>query len=937
MEPSATTSTVAVPRPEHPRPIFRREPWINLNGPWRFTFDPRDHGEQLRWYRIRPPELRRDTDMDAGGAARPFGAPRPSTLVDDPFGATIVVPFPWESRASGIQQDQQKGAAWYQRVITIPEEWGEWGLRPYLCFGAVDWNAKVWVNGRFAFEHDGGYTPFEVELSRFVTPGQPAALTVRAWDNSAADTPLGKQTVNWYTTSSGIWQTVWLEGRPAVQITRIHVTPHLEEGRATFEVGVRGEGRARLRIESDDGAFPAVEASVSGDVTRVEVEVPAPRAWSPEDPYLYECTVTLMPSSGDAALARPADPSDVVQTYFGMRSVSKGRWQEKPYEYVFLNGEPIYLRGALDQAFHPDGLHAYPTDDAIRADVQAAKDAGLNFLRCHIKVNDPRYYYWCDKLGVLMMYDLPSCRVYTTRAKANWELTLREALERDYSHPCIFSWILFNETWGLEEHQTPASWQWVREMFDVCKRLDATRLVEDNSACLYDHVDTDINTWHFYIGEYDRARRHVQRVVDQTYEGSTYNYVSGLYGHEEGAGGYKQGVQPLLNSEYAGLSASMGDKDISYTFKYLTSDLRRHDKICGYVYTELSDIEWEHNGLLNYDRSWKEFGYERFVEGMTLADLNGADFVGLDAPPCQTLAPGARFSAPLFVSHWDRRPMAQPRLRWRVRFVDRFGEEREVDRGECEVAPARYGVTDAGTLEAQLPDEPGLATVAVWLTDGEAVRARNYVNVDVTDGSALPREERWGGARVVRFNPAEFADSNWPNPRLGSGGAKFGAGSAGWVEYDVPLPDGMHAALTGLRVRCELAARTARSRVGWHDPRFELATDYPQTEAYKLPSEVVVTVNGVPVGRVALPDDPADARGVLSAHNGGEWEFASFGFLTDITADATKVRQIAEGMRDGVLRVRFEVPRDGVRGGLNLYGARLGAYPIDPMLILDSK
>src|SRR5688572_14856062 len=147
--------TSGVSRPEHPRPIFKREPWINLNGPWRFTFDPLDHGEQLRWYRIRPPQLRRDTDMDAGGAARPFGAPRPSTLVDDPFGATISVPFPWESRASGIQQDEQKGAAWYQRVLEVPAEWGSsepgteespaettatWALHPYLCFGAVDWN-----------------------------------------------------------------------------------------------------------------------------------------------------------------------------------------------------------------------------------------------------------------------------------------------------------------------------------------------------------------------------------------------------------------------------------------------------------------------------------------------------------------------------------------------------------------------------------------------------------------------------------------------------------------------------------------------------------------------------------------------------------------------------------------------------------------------------
>lgn len=984
-----TTTLPEIPRPEHPRPIFQREPWVNLNGCWRFTFDPRDTGEQSRWYRIRPPQLRRDTDMDPGGAARPFGAPRPSTLVEDPFGAEIVVPFPWESRLSGIQQDEQKGAAWYQRIITAPGDWGQihrvsrpagdtsvaridadqeqtaagaeeglasaedaatstasagaavnWRLRPFLCFGAVDWNAKVWVNGRFAAEHDGGYTPFEVDLSGYLQPGQPAALTVRVWDNSAADTPLGKQTINWYTSSSGIWQTVWLEGRPAAHLTRVHVTPALEAGRATFDVTVRcvadgspapDAGERTLTVTSRDGAFPAASTTVrlTGESTdaRIEVAIPNPRAWSPEDPHLYECDVTL----GD----------DRVATYFGLRTVSKGTWEGKSYEYVLLNGEPVYLRGALDQAFHPDGLHAYPSDDAIRADVQAAKDAGLNMLRCHIKVNDPRYYYWCDRLGVLMMYDLPSCRIYTARARANWEATFRAAIERDYSHPCIFSWILFNETWGLEEHQTPASWAWVKSMFDLCKELDPTRLVEDNSACLYDHVDTDINTWHFYISEYDRARRHVQRVVDQTYPGSTYNYVSGLYSHLKDASTFAQGTQPLLNSEYAGLSARQGDKDIAYTFKFLTTELRRHDKICGYVYTELTDIEWEHNGFLNYDRTWKEFGYDGHVDGMRLADLNGADFVGFDCPPCQTLAPGTPFQAPVFVSHWDRRAIESPALRWEVRFVDRFGQARALDGGERALSIlGRYGVTDAGALDVPLPAESGLATVTLLLLDGGEVRARNYVHVELSDGRPLPAHELLpdGAGHALRMSPADFSDSNWPNPRLGTGGAKFGAAGAGWVEYALPLPAGLDASsVTGLRVRFEAGARTARSRVGWHDPLHELGTDYPQTETYKLPSQVTVSVNGVRAGEAPLPDDPADARGVLSAHNSTDWEFASYGFLVELAADGETARRMLADAKDGHLAVRFEVPRATPRGGLNLYGARLGAYPIDPMLLIETQ
>ncbi|MGH2351229.1 MAG: glycoside hydrolase family 2 TIM barrel-domain containing protein, partial [Chloroflexota bacterium] len=614
---------------------------------------------------------------------------------------------------------------------------------------------------------------------------------------------------------------------------------------------------------------------------------------------------------------------------------------------VLLNGAPVYLRGALDQAFHPEGLHAYPSDAAVRADVAAAKALGLNLLRCHIKINDPRYYYWCDKLGVLMMYDLPSAGVYTPTAQANWEQTFREALERDYSHPCIFAWILFNETWGLEEHQTPASWNWVSEMFALAKQLDRTRLVEDNSANLYDHVVTDLNTWHFYIADYDRARRHVERVERQTYEGSGFNYVGNLYHYVEGAGMYKQGTEPLLNSEYAGLSARQGDRDISYTFKFLTTELRRHDKICGYVYTELADIEWEHNGFLNYDRTPKEFGYDAFVPGMTVGDVNGADFVGLDCPPCQTLPPGGVFAAPVFISHWDRREIEKARLRWRVTAIDRFGEQQSVDEGERAVRPRRYGVTDAGTVETRLPAEPCLVTVALWLEDGAGVvRARTYVNVDVLDlgaAQASPpatagqtESERTENGYALRFRPGDFAETSWVTPTIAKQGAKLGATGAGWVEYALPLPEGFdRRAPSGLRLRFEAAARTARRRIGWKDPLHVLATDYPQTEALKLPTDLVVSVNNIALGTVRLPDDPADARGVLTIHLHEPFEFASYGYLTTLRADAATARRILDAATEDMLIVRFEVPRSGTRGGLNLYGARMGAYPFDPTLFLD--
>src|SRR5581483_1903018 len=280
-----------IPRPEHPRPDFQRDTWINLNGRWRFTFDPENTGEQLRWYRIPHP-------LASGRPGHQAGS---SDIVEDPFTMEIVVPFPWESRLSGIGATKYKGAAWYQRSIVVPAEWAEaevpagprgahglpsvedtatsqtaigagvrWRLRPYLCFGAVDWHARVWVNGRFAGEHTGGYTPFALDISRFVRPGVPATLTVRAYDACDADTPLGKQTVRWYTHSGGIWQTVWLEGRPAAYLARLQSTPHLEPDHAGVRVVVTVDGTAlttpgayQLTLQADDGSFPAVSQSVT--------------------------------------------------------------------------------------------------------------------------------------------------------------------------------------------------------------------------------------------------------------------------------------------------------------------------------------------------------------------------------------------------------------------------------------------------------------------------------------------------------------------------------------------------------------------------------------------------------------------------------------------------------------------------------------------------
>ena len=885
-----------IPRPEHPTPLMQRAQWLNLNGPWRFAFDPHTIGEQERWY-----------------------SPHSSSAKS----LTITVPFPWESPASGVERPDYKGAGWYEREFTVPAEWQ--GLTPYLNFGAVDWQARVWVNGQLAGEHENGYLPFSIDLSRFVQPGQSATVTVRAYDVADASTLVGKQVPRWYTHSSGIWQTVWLEGRAPSHIRAIRIEPNVAAQEATVKLNVyaAAAGEYTVSVRARNGDFPDVTVQRTlrngEQPVHFSLSIPDPQLWSPESPHLYEVDIDLSPASGDAA--------DSVQSYFGMRTIRRSGWNGNEYEYILLNGEPVYLRGALDQAFHPDGLHAYPSDDVIRGDIQLAKDVGLNMLRCHIKINDPRYYYWADKLGLLIMYDIPSPDLDTPTMRRIVEETLPQVISRDFNSPSIMAWIIFNETWGLTEHHTAEGHRWLKSVVEKARKLDPTRLIEDNSVCKFDHVETDINSWHYYINDYHRVRQHIQRVVDETYPGSPFNYVGG---------DYVQKTAPLMNSEYGGISAAMGDQDIAWCFKYQTTELRKHAKICGYVYTELDDIEWEHNGFVNYDRSRKIYGYDFFVDGMSLVDLNSPDLVGLDAPPCQTVAPGSEFSAPLFVSHWGP-AMSTAQVHWTLDLTDRFGQKQQVSQGVIPVHPQRFGVINVGALSVTLPEQAGLATLALRLEDDAGqIRCRNYVNLELRTDAA-PAAEKLANGWALRIAPGHYQHTSWqwPMPFSAPDGAKFSAHGNGYVDYEVMIPTEVDATqISRIRLLAEMGARGGMAKVDWRQQT--RGFNYPQTEEDKqFPTNVVVELNNVVIGEIHIADDPADARGVLSHHSG--IDPGSYGYLTELVIDGNVLETLKRELAQApALRVRFAVP--GVAdhaGGLSLYGETVGCYPLGPTLILE--
>jgi len=890
--------------PEHPRPDFARSPWVNLNGPWQFAFDPDERGEADEWYK-----------PGKGNYAH-----------------EIVVPFPWESPASGIARPDYRGVAWYRRAVTLPDGPAWRGRDAWLVVGACDWQATVWVNGQPAGRHVGGYVPFAINLSRWAEPGAQVVLVIRAEDRTDPHQPMGKQVDWWYTHTSGIWQTVYIEPRGQRHIDTFRALPDIGKGGITYEIRLAGAGRGgMLTLSSPDGAFATVtleperpEANDAAPV-RAFLSVREPRLWSPDTPVLYPVQIVLRDAQGNI--------EDTVETYFGLREISVGPAPGGDYTYVYLNGEPIYLRGALHQSLHPEGIYQYPDDTTLRGDYELCKQAGLNFVRIHIKAPIPRALYWADRLGVLVMQDMPNFWEDSPQARRWWQETFEAVIERDFNHPSVFSWCLFNETWGFaRQGYTPAQQRFVASMYERAKHLDPTRLVEDNSPCLYDHVVTDINSWHFYINDYERARAHIREVVDKTFPGSPFNY----------AAGFMQDDAPLINSEFGGVHAGMGDQDISWSLKYLTNELRLHGKIGGYVYTELTDIEWEHNGLVNYDRTPKEFGYEAWHPGFTLADINSADFLAIDAPPMIEMQAGQKRELPIRVSHFSGHRANEPAVRWCVDWLDDRGRRHE---GSWQRQPAewrKWEVVEQPPLTVEVPeDAPGkLGTVRVELVDGQCVLARNYVHL-LVERDPPPRVEMDGAdAIALRFEPDELADWGFETPvPMGEGiaGQKISGEGAGFIQYRLELPDGVTwDRLAGVRVRAELAARAGDAKLAWQGPRRQrwlIPPHYPQTDVHKWPTDVTLLLNGRAVGTQTLPDDPADARGALSHHHGYQ---GSYGYLTEFEAETALVETLrGELASEGVLRLRWQVDEDAKhKGGLAIFGERLGRYPCSPTIEL---
>ena len=868
----------SIPKPEFPRPERQRARWLNLNGEWGFRLFP----------------------AGSETAEKGFAAHRAD------YDRAIQVPFSWTCPLSGVQENAA-GVGWYRREVSFDRHG-----RLFLCFGGVDYLADVYVNGVHAGRHQGAYTCFELEVTSLWREDT-NIIEVRAEDYRRETQLYGKQG---YGDIQGIWQTVWLEDRAPAYIANHRITARIS-GEVTFSI----------EADAPDGAVASacfdgqtVRGTVSDGRAELTLRLERPRLWSPDDPQLYEGVLTLE-SDGR---------TDEVSTYFGVREISTAKVDGRGYRWILLNGKPIYLNGTLDQAFNPKGHFTYPSDEDMYQEAWRLKRLGLNMVRIHIKPEEPRKLYWMDRLGILVIEDV-SCFWGNPdeTARAAYENEMPDILARDYNHPSIFSWVLFNETWGLWTREGDSreyrreTMDWVRRMYVWAKKLDPTRIIEDNSACNYDHLDTDLNSWHFYLNGYEVVRDHIREVVQKTFPGSSFNCAEG----------FVQSDAPLMNSECGmvwGVENSAGDSDLAWQYHYMLNEFRLHEKLCGFVFTEFHDVVNEFNGYYRIDDTDKDFGYQDFCRGMTLRDLHTADFVATDCAPMRTAAPGERMTVPLALSSFtDARHGTRCTLAWEL-WHDGLDGRVSDGAGEVSLPEFGYGVTKLDDLTVTMPAENAVAVLSLYMKDDSgAVVTRNFTTFDVR--AALPEN-------MIEVPVCQGAASGFAPVWTALMDDKLCLGGSGEVAYEIALPE--RAALNDLTIHLEAGSKRVLKKDcektggpapdsdfmrGYLVDRGAFENSYWMTDETRFPSSVEVLVDGVPVGTMALENDWADCRGALSWHRQPDHrrldEAGSYGEQKHIRVPSRLLPAIH---REGKFTLTLRVANGG---GLALYGRSCGRYP----------
>jgi len=560
------------PLPEYPRPQLQRDTWVNLNGEWDYAIQPR-------------------------------GANTPPPAYD----GKIVVPFAVESQLSGVQKTvRPSDRLWYRRTFPAPTV--AKNSRVWLRFGAVDWQAEVYFNGQLLARHEGGYDPFGFDITDLIKADAPQELVVAVWDpTDTGSQPRGKQVLDpaniFYTSVTGIWQTVWLDISPGARVRDLTLTPDFDHASVHLSLklgGPRANAKADVRVLAAGKEVARTEITQFGSLidftTPVEIKLPEPHAWSPEDPFLYQVEITY--SAGGF--------EDKVKSYFGLRKIER-KLAGDGHERLFLNNQPVFMYGPLDQGWWPDGLYTAPTDEALRWDVAKMKEMGFNMVRKHVKVEPARWYYHCDTLGLLVWQDMPSALqediashvpprqqaldgIMAPLADAQFRRELSNMIDQLRAFPSIVVWVPFNECWG--QHNT-------NEILASVKQLDPTRLVDGPSGW-NDLGFGDMIDMHDYPGPGMFPARLGRASVLGEFGGLGLP-VSGHLWQQDKNWGYRDfGSAEEMTKQYEAMIAKLR--------------VLRQSGLAAAVYTQLTDIETEVNGMITYDRQITKIPAEKLAE-----------------------------------------------------------------------------------------------------------------------------------------------------------------------------------------------------------------------------------------------------------------------------------------------------------------------------------
>lgn len=567
---------------DYPRPQFVRDAWNSLNGEWNFRFDDAFEGESDKWYESLQADRR------------------------------IHVPFTYETKASGIGEEAFHPCVWYERMTVIPEETR--GKRIILHFQAVDYSAKVWVNGIHIGAHEGGYAAFSFDITDAAKIGQENRIVVRAEDGNSCMQPRGKQRWIsnsfgcWYVQTTGIWQSVWMEYVDPAHVDRVKITPELERGsvKLEYELGgtvreydgltlqtiVRYDGKLIRSTETSvDRAFLSVDMNlINGAAGEWKI-----RSWHPNHPNLYDVEIVLK---------KNGKPVDTAYSYFGMRKVQIEK------DRVLLNGAPIYQRLLLDQGYWKDSHLTAPSEEALIEDIDKTLALGFNGVRKHQKLEDPRFLYWCDRKGLLVWSEMPAAYEFGDDAVERFTKEWMAVVRQHYNHPSIITWVPFNESWGVSAIFTDRKQQQFTEMiYHLTKSFDQMRPVIVNDG--WEHTISDIITLHDYeeLGSVLENRyKNKEALLNNDFAHNRHRFPF--------AKGYGYKGQPVIISEYGGI-AFTSDKGWGYgnqvrdeeeflkRYEGITQAIKNLDYVCGFCYTQLSDVQQEVNGLLTIDREPK--------------------------------------------------------------------------------------------------------------------------------------------------------------------------------------------------------------------------------------------------------------------------------------------------------------------------------------------